>query len=335
MNMPKKEKQYKRLPGRGRKTFSRHALWMGSDHLMAIRTFSYSESYKRFYYSDIQAVIIRRLDYWKVVSIILALLSVFIYLIAFFSGNTGTVVSIIFGTVFLLCFLVYVLWGANCESYIQTGIQIEKLPSLNRLKSTQKTLAFLQPRIERVQGKLSRDALRETLVRQAPGPVQTRSAPPQAEKTPVRKEKGIWHAALFGLLLLIGAVGLTDFFYQHIALTIVSTLITMAAAICMIIALVKQGNSDLPEAVRTITWMTVVFICITAVTAYIVNMVLVIRNMERINALNSQWELIKMMTQISPFDNLFYVLLGLFKTSASMILGSFGLIRLREKAKKG
>ncbi|HWI55617.1 MAG TPA: hypothetical protein VNZ22_00220, partial [Bacillota bacterium] len=39
---------------------ARSSLWLGPDHLLCIETTGYTETYKRFYFRDIQAVLIRQ-----------------------------------------------------------------------------------------------------------------------------------------------------------------------------------------------------------------------------------------------------------------------------------
>ena len=60
------EKQYERLTRARRRqagfvaaTYIRTSLWLGKDHLLCIDSNGYSETYKRFYFQDIQAVSIR------------------------------------------------------------------------------------------------------------------------------------------------------------------------------------------------------------------------------------------------------------------------------------
>ena len=72
---------YKRLPGRGPRnkgiitaSFSRCPLYLGNDHLLAVDNHAFSEDYKRFYFSDIQAIITRETRRGAVWSIALSLM---------------------------------------------------------------------------------------------------------------------------------------------------------------------------------------------------------------------------------------------------------------------
>src|SRR6476620_6663962 len=57
------KKEYKKLAGRGRRqgeTYNWCTLHLGADHLLQIEHSGYSEDYRRFYFGDIQAFIVRQ-----------------------------------------------------------------------------------------------------------------------------------------------------------------------------------------------------------------------------------------------------------------------------------
>src|SRR5262245_40577067 len=54
--MAAKEKEYQRLPGKGRRPWGRSELWLGRDHLLLVDSNRFAEDYKRFYYRDIQMI---------------------------------------------------------------------------------------------------------------------------------------------------------------------------------------------------------------------------------------------------------------------------------------
>ena len=67
--MPRAPKEYQRLPGRGTlldgdKWYATSramcTVWLGRDHLLLVSRAGYTENYKRFYFRDIQAIIIRK-----------------------------------------------------------------------------------------------------------------------------------------------------------------------------------------------------------------------------------------------------------------------------------
>src|SRR6058998_3858024 len=58
--MPTREKDYRKLPGLGRDVVSISRLYLARDHLLVVNSNGYIEEYKRFYFQDIQAIIIRK-----------------------------------------------------------------------------------------------------------------------------------------------------------------------------------------------------------------------------------------------------------------------------------
>jgi hypothetical protein len=54
------ESQYSRLPGRSG-FFVSHSLWLSSDHVLSVRRNPFSEAYRRYYFNDIQAIVLTEL----------------------------------------------------------------------------------------------------------------------------------------------------------------------------------------------------------------------------------------------------------------------------------
>src|SRR5215472_27690 len=101
------EKEYYRLTlRRARTTYglvstSRASLWMGKDHLLCMDYSGFTETYKRFYFRDIQAVIVRKTIEWHVISVVLALIVGFLALMAVVGNSAGinTPLAWFFGSV--------------------------------------------------------------------------------------------------------------------------------------------------------------------------------------------------------------------------------------------
>jgi hypothetical protein len=165
---------YRRLPGTLRGFIRRASLWEGPDHLLSVTGTRFSEEYRRFYYRDIEAIVIRKcpragsLGVWGV--------SVFVCLIALiravrFPGATvawAIVCSLFAFLVFRLALSLF--YSSRC--YIQTAVSREELPSLLRERSTKWALARVRKKIEEAQGLLPEDI---TALREAPAAVE----PPQ------------------------------------------------------------------------------------------------------------------------------------------------------------
>src|SRR5260221_9835524 len=75
--MPKWNAIYRRLPGRGSTLTYYASLYEAADHLLQAASNGYTETYKRFYFRDIQAIIIRKTNwsvFWSLIWFLPALL---------------------------------------------------------------------------------------------------------------------------------------------------------------------------------------------------------------------------------------------------------------------
>jgi hypothetical protein len=156
------EKEYERLTrARPRAKFAvissgNSSLWMGKDHLLCIDTNGYTENYKRFYFRDIQAFLIRktqRYTWWSLVTGVLA--AGFLFPAAFSSEIVLKYILGIVGGLFSLVLVINLALGPSSACQLRTAVQIEELPSLNRLRRTRKVLDRLRPLIVAAQGALT------------------------------------------------------------------------------------------------------------------------------------------------------------------------------------
>ena len=129
---------------------------MGDDHVLAVDNQGFSEDYKRFYFSDIQAIVTRKTKRGAVWNTILACMIACSLAGALFPEDTP--VRILFwvlsGT-FLVFLVINLLRGPTCVCNIITAVQEDLLPSLNRLRTAQKVIDILRQAIEGTQGKMT------------------------------------------------------------------------------------------------------------------------------------------------------------------------------------
>jgi len=160
----KSPKPYVKLPGRGRRgwvlTTSFTSLWMATDHLMQVEGTRISEDYKRFYFKDIKAIIMRRTRTWITNTwILLGLAALFMGLFALIAFNVQPLERIGFLVVggciagfFLLCAAINVCLGPTCICHLRTPVQQEELPSLSRIRTATRALKRIRQAVEAVQG---------------------------------------------------------------------------------------------------------------------------------------------------------------------------------------
>lgn len=143
---------YRKLPGRGAGIVSVATVWEGDTHLLLVTAWPSGESYRRFFYADIQAIITRRTAGRLVINLIAA-----VFLIPFalaMLGDAEVGLKVFFGIVAGICFiaiLVNSLLGPTCTLQIQTAIQTEKLPNVRRKRAADKLLARLLPLVNAAQ----------------------------------------------------------------------------------------------------------------------------------------------------------------------------------------
>jgi hypothetical protein len=164
------EVRYKRLTrARPRSRFSvvsagSSSLWLGPDHLLCIDSTGFTENYKRFYFRDIQAVIVRKTDGYKYWSLGLGIVGLFFAIIAAVtSDSVGRIVWFSFAGLFWLIMSLNLALGPTTACYLQTAVQNEQLPSVVRLRKARKVLNILRPLIASAQGELAPEEIAERL----------------------------------------------------------------------------------------------------------------------------------------------------------------------------
>ena len=110
------------------------------------------ERYKRFYFADIQAIVIRKTTAWTGwVIVFLAFAGLFGLVAVEISDPTGRAVMGAIAGVFLILLAVHAALGATCRCVLRTAVQTEELPSLKRVRNADKVLARIRPLIESAQ----------------------------------------------------------------------------------------------------------------------------------------------------------------------------------------
>lgn len=161
------EKEYQRLTWSRRRpgvaiTVTRASLWLGKDHLLYVETnrYSFSESYKRFYFRDVQAITICRTSMRTVATIILSVLGALLLLIGFAAQDTGALITfaVLAVVLCLIPLIINLALGPSCKAQIRTAVQTEDLP-ITRVRTAHKIFARIRPLIAAVQGQLSSEEI--------------------------------------------------------------------------------------------------------------------------------------------------------------------------------
>ncbi len=148
---------YRKLPGRGSGLIGASTTWEGDTHLLIVKSWPSGESYRRFFYADIQAIVLRQTKRRMVINIILGVIFVVaeaLLVTAQFQSSDGSgplVAGGILGGVCVILMLVNSLLGPTCTMHIQTAIQCEPLPTVRRQRRARQILSRIQPRIAAAQ----------------------------------------------------------------------------------------------------------------------------------------------------------------------------------------
>jgi len=140
-------------------------LWLGPDHLLLVTSAFGIESYRRWYFRDVQALIARHTLRRLVVNLVVGL-GAFAFIAgasaafaaAYAADADNRTVFIVMGSICAvgaLLALTLVAWntalGRGCTVQIQTPLGIEKLRAPSRLRTFERIAARLRPQLEAAQ----------------------------------------------------------------------------------------------------------------------------------------------------------------------------------------
>jgi hypothetical protein len=333
----KTKKRYKRLPGRGprRGGFiavfpSRCSLYLSDDHILSVDSNGFSEDYKRFYFSDIEGIITRKTRRGANWNIALALMITGSLLGALFLElESFRILFWIFSGTFLVFLVGNICKGPTCICHIMTAVQEEQLPSLNRLRVARKVIGTLRLAIEKAQGKLEPEEVKEGIVHPTLSLQNSRRS--QGRKHQIRHDNGTIHMIAFALLLIDGLLTGINLLHHTVAIAVASSFVTVIYCLCIVIALVKQYGSDIPSTVRRIAWASVGFICISYFLSYILFFTTIpTLVMQRPDSMMTQWDMYRAMLDLSARDSRLVMVVYAFAATCSLILGALGLVRVKE-----
>ena len=172
--------RYQRLPGRGVTWSGPSRLWQGEDHILLVLTRGYTESYRRFFFHDIQAVVIRRTHLGKIWNAVWALTATFFAFIALQLDGGAALTLWCLSAPFVIALLINLALGPTCACHLRTAVQTERLPALSRVRAARQFLARIEPLIQAAQGELPRNQIEAEL-----GPARSGMADPAPDAPPV------------------------------------------------------------------------------------------------------------------------------------------------------
>jgi hypothetical protein len=182
MNQP----AYQKLPGRGR-TWSGHSrIWLGADHILHVMTRGYVENYRRFFFNDIQGIVVRRTQIGKVwIAVWSVPLIFFLLLTVFINESPARIIFAILAAPFALGVILNFALGPTCACYIRTAVQTERIPAVSRVRSAERFIKLIESHIAGLQGELSQEQLAGDLALLQSGQSGRATEPARADLPPV------------------------------------------------------------------------------------------------------------------------------------------------------
>jgi len=331
--MARKQRKYRRLPGRPFSPFSVQSLWQGPDHLLWVNSFFFHESYKHFYFKDIQSLVIRRSDAHQVWNVLWGVLMAVFGLAAWFIPGTPYV-SGTFASIFLVSLLTNIALGPACSVYLQTAVQVVKLSSLKRVRTAYKAIDQIKALVESVQGPLYQSKrAKGHFSGGQPGPLPadvTKSAPPMTEpkKSPVGPFNPLLHRILFGTLLALGVLGTAQLMLRSLPVAAFETLLHAIAQVMAIMALVRWYRHLKGTLASKLNWLALVLVSLQSLIGQGLYVVVSFRNPE----LNyNTWAMFKRMFELHMSDHPLAWSVNITFAAGSLLLGAFGLMVLRRR----
>ncbi len=149
------------------------SLWLGPDHLLLVVSTGFSETYQRFYFRDIQSLVVADSGRFM---LLLALAGCGLLLcgvpaaITLFSGSSAFPWLLVPTIPTLIIFLWNLALGRTCKVHIVTGVQTVPLPPLSRFRRTRRVFARIVPLIEAAQASLVPPPIGGTTAHRAAAP---------------------------------------------------------------------------------------------------------------------------------------------------------------------
>src|SRR5438093_13233817 len=104
--MPQPPQIYRKLPGARRTPLRKATLWLAGDHILSVDSHRFSEEYKRYYFKDIQAIVVTTgsTAMSKAIGLIVAVLLALLALSAWRLQSLGTAEA---AGIVLIAFLIF------------------------------------------------------------------------------------------------------------------------------------------------------------------------------------------------------------------------------------
>jgi hypothetical protein len=234
---------YKKLSSFSIGPFRRRSLWAASDHVLAAEASPFAESYRRYFYTDIQALVLTEINtplrrsYYAFAALPMLAAAI----VWRFTGNWAGSLFLIACSVVLPAILAL---RQECSCTIQTRLGAERLPSLRRLHSARKAVAIMQASIDRAQGALPPEF---------PPSIFDASATP--DQVPPRLHYGLRLHTVFFAFVTLNALAHWFWVDRSAAWNIASNIISFILLGLAIMTAVRQHKTAVPKPIQTLIYL--------------------------------------------------------------------------------
>lgn len=327
--MNPRQKTYRKLAGSGFSVSLRHSLWQGPDHLLWVESAVVQEQYRRFYFQDIEAVVLERTGRRTVWTTVLGILLLPFAAVALFAD--GVAYFSIFITA-ILAVLLAIQWlkGPGCKVYLQTAVQRYRLSNLVRMPKALKVMDQIRTSTETVQGPLAGQGTEE---KRAPGmPAGTDTGKSERKETPRPMAsgakdaplKGIWlHGILYGLLFFFGFARGLQAWLKSFPLAVADMAVLVSTLVLAIVLLARMGGRQKGSLLSLSAWMALGFSVIHGMAAYVLFVVATIRSMK---STYDNWTVLKNFFQLQVESQPAVTAVAVVAALVSIAIGGLGLV---------
>jgi len=244
------KKEYRRLGGRGRDFNGYSSIWLADDHLLFCEA-SYIEKYKRFYFKDIQTLMVKKTKSSLVTTIVALVLAIGSLLLLADAKKGWDIFWGILAGFFFFILLINIIKGQSCKAYIQTAVQKEELKGLVRVKKFEKFLKIVEPLVRSFQGEMDLNTLgikyEESLAK---------SPQRQTHQPPPTGQDSLLHTVLFSSFIVLSFFIGVVYFFNNVVLYLLVAVVYLMALVLNIRAVVKQFKINFGPVLRNWAWVS-------------------------------------------------------------------------------
>ncbi len=304
-------------------------LWLADDHLLLVRNEGLKESYRKFHFQDIQALVLAENKQRRNQSIISLLIILFFLVLAGLSGEVGRMVHLAIAFLTFIIFLVNWFMGATCTVQIITAVQTTFLPC-KLLPAAQRLQKKLNASIQKIQGDFTADH-EEQLDHKREEVAATDHLKQTAKKLEELEEFSLFfnnqaHLISYALFLLLAIIYLLSFTGRGQLIYAFENITCLLALVAVITALYRQSKSKLRGMLTNLTWLAAFWLMLSVLA----NFGLLVALFSQLNNLqtmpSNEYEIWMMLGQIQPADSLYLRILLITRIVCFSLLGGLGLL---------